>query len=129
MQGRNAHASVPVDSRIGNLGEREYAELDGDTEDDKQLTRNGQVCTNILVLKVGRLLINLRQIRYAIELLVLPAVGFNKISVLLLYKRIFVTSAFQRLVWWSIGFVVAWIIAFEFAAMRTSFSIFIVTGY
>ena len=47
--------------------------------------------------------------------------GTNKTSVLLLYKRIFVTSTFRLLVWCFIGVVICWTIAFEFALFCMSF--------
>ncbi|KAJ8133005.1 hypothetical protein O1611_g618 [Lasiodiplodia mahajangana] len=52
---------------------------------------------------------------YVLEILTWPTVGVTKISVLLLYKRIFTTPRFIMTVWVLIGFVIAWTIAFIFA--------------
>lgn len=60
------------------------------------------------------------QTTFALELLVWPCVGLNKISVLLFYKRIFVTPAFRKVVWCLIGVCIAWTIAFEFALLCES---------
>ena len=57
----------------------------------------------------------------AIQLLLAACVGTNKISVLLLYKRIFVIPAFRKLVWCLIGVVICWTIAFEIALLCMSF--------
>ncbi|KAF7894133.1 hypothetical protein EAF00_007647 [Botryotinia globosa] len=54
---------------------------------------------------------------YALELLTWPAVGLTKISVLLMYKRIFSTPRFQIVTWIMIGVNVAWILTFTFALM------------
>ncbi|KAF4628350.1 hypothetical protein G7Y89_g9801 [Cudoniella acicularis] len=54
---------------------------------------------------------------YALELLTWPAVGMTKISVLLMYKRIFVTPRFKTIAWILVGLVIAWTIAFTFALM------------
>ena len=48
--------------------------------------------------------------------------GLTKIGVLLLYKRIFTTYAFQILCWCLVGLVVAWIVAIEFATLCMSFA-------
>ncbi|KAI1645953.1 uncharacterized protein F4817DRAFT_342065 [Daldinia loculata] len=52
---------------------------------------------------------------YALEILTLPAVGLTKISVLLMYKRIFTTSRFRTMTWILVGLIIAWTIAFTFA--------------
>ncbi|KAI4212892.1 MAG: hypothetical protein LQ351_004417 [Letrouitia transgressa] len=52
---------------------------------------------------------------FALQILVWPCVGLQKISVLLFYKRIFVSRRFQIIVWCFIGFCVAWTTAFMFA--------------
>ncbi|KAF7885623.1 uncharacterized protein EAF02_004132 [Botrytis sinoallii] len=54
---------------------------------------------------------------YALEVLTWPAVGMTKISVLLMYKRIFSTPRFQIVTWIMIGVNVAWILTFTFALM------------
>jgi len=60
---------------------------------------------------------NLYQTTFALELLIWPCVGLNKISVLLFYKRIFVVPAFRKVVWCFVGVCIAWTIAFEFALL------------
>ncbi|KAI1211426.1 uncharacterized protein F4807DRAFT_459003 [Annulohypoxylon truncatum] len=57
------------------------------------------------------------QTTYALELLTWPAVGFTKISVILMYKRIFTTPRFQKISWILVGFNIAWTISFTFALM------------
>ncbi|XDG02261.1 hypothetical protein ABKA04_001876 [Annulohypoxylon sp. FPYF3050] len=54
---------------------------------------------------------------YALELLTWPAVGFTKVSVVLMYKRIFKTPKFKLIANILIGFNIAWTIAFTFALM------------
>ncbi|KAI2610222.1 uncharacterized protein GGS25DRAFT_531127 [Hypoxylon fragiforme] len=54
---------------------------------------------------------------YSLEILVWPAVGMTKTSVLLLYKRIFITPRFRVVTWVGIGVAIAWTIAFTFALM------------
>ncbi|KAI4868212.1 hypothetical protein F4820DRAFT_411185 [Hypoxylon rubiginosum] len=54
---------------------------------------------------------------YALELLTWPAVGMTKISVLLMYKRIFSTPRFRIIAWMLIGLSIAWTITFTFALM------------
>ncbi|KAI0897737.1 hypothetical protein F4806DRAFT_507575 [Annulohypoxylon nitens] len=54
---------------------------------------------------------------YALELLTWPAVGFTKVSVVLMYKRIFTTPKFKIIANILIGFNIAWTIAFTFALM------------
>ncbi|KAI0841504.1 hypothetical protein F5Y06DRAFT_259662 [Hypoxylon sp. FL0890] len=54
---------------------------------------------------------------YALEILTWPAVGMTKISVLLMYKRIFMTPKFRIMVWILIGLSIAWTITFTFALM------------
>lgn len=60
---------------------------------------------------------NLHQTTFALELLVWPCVGLNKISVLLFYKRIFIGPTFRKVVWCFIGVCIAWTIAFEFSLL------------
>lgn len=62
----------------------------------------------------------MQQTTYVLEILIWPAIGLNKISVLLFYKRIFVDRSFQIVVWCFIGVCVAWTITFEFALMCQS---------
>ncbi|KAI1108086.1 hypothetical protein F5Y14DRAFT_117777 [Nemania sp. NC0429] len=52
---------------------------------------------------------------FVLEILTWPTVGVTKISVLLLYKRVFTTPRFIMIVWVLIAVVVAWIIAFIFS--------------
>ncbi|KAI5917036.1 hypothetical protein F4810DRAFT_698242 [Camillea tinctor] len=54
---------------------------------------------------------------YALELLTWPAVGMTKISVLLMYKRIFTSPRFKTIAWILIGLIIAWTITFTFALM------------
>ncbi|MCJ1345873.1 hypothetical protein MMC31_004082 [Peltigera leucophlebia] len=89
---------VLLDSRLGNLGGHETFTPDGEPVFDRQFLIFGQTT-------------------FALELLVWPCVGLNKISVLLLYKRIFVNKGFQIMVWCSIGIVTAWTVAFTFALL------------
>lgn len=58
---------------------------------------------------------------YALELLTWPAVGFTKVSVVLMYKRIFTTPKFKIIANILIGFNIAWTIAFTFALMCMSY--------
>lgn len=59
-----------------------------------------------------------------LEVLTWPAVGMNKISVLLLYKRIFATTHFKKMVWVLVAGVIAWTITFTLALMRMSIGLF-----
>ncbi|MCJ1369980.1 hypothetical protein MMC20_001192 [Loxospora ochrophaea] len=89
---------VVIDSRLGDLGVHTVFMPDGMPVDKEQF----EVFTKTL---------------YVLELLLWPSVGLNKISVLLLYKRIFTYRGFKILVWCSIGIVTASTIAFTFALM------------
>ncbi|KAK4109438.1 hypothetical protein N656DRAFT_847794 [Canariomyces notabilis] len=54
---------------------------------------------------------------YALQVLTWPAVGMTKISVLLMYKRIFSTPKIKTMTWILIGLNVAWTLTFIFALM------------
>ncbi|KAI1764204.1 hypothetical protein GGR53DRAFT_520511 [Hypoxylon sp. FL1150] len=54
---------------------------------------------------------------YALEIITWPAVGLTKISVLLMYNRIFTSPRFKTTIWILIGLVSAWTVAFTFALM------------
>ncbi|KAI0380168.1 hypothetical protein F5Y04DRAFT_289700 [Hypomontagnella monticulosa] len=52
---------------------------------------------------------------YALGIITWPALGMTKISVLLMYKRIFATPRFGIIAWILVGVIAAWAIAFTFA--------------
>ncbi|OTB02203.1 hypothetical protein M426DRAFT_13783 [Hypoxylon sp. CI-4A] len=52
---------------------------------------------------------------YALEILAWPAVGITKISVLLMYKRIFTSPGFRLIAWALVGLSIALTITFTFA--------------
>jgi len=60
------------------------------------------------------------QTTFALMLMTWPAVGMTKVSVLLMYKRIFATPKFKAAVWILIGLVISWTIAFTLALMCMS---------
>lgn len=61
---------------------------------------------------------DLHQITFTVQILYVQCVGMDKISVLLLYKRIFeipIPPAFKKVIRCSLGIIVAWSVAFSFA--------------
>ncbi|ROW16865.1 hypothetical protein VPNG_01759 [Cytospora leucostoma] len=52
---------------------------------------------------------------YVLEVMTCPAVGLTKISVLLMYKRIFTTRLFKTMVWILAVLVIVWTASFTFA--------------
>ncbi|KAI2619039.1 hypothetical protein GGS26DRAFT_334626 [Hypomontagnella submonticulosa] len=52
---------------------------------------------------------------FVLGILPWPALGMTKVSVLLMYKRIFTTPRFRIVVWILVGVNTAWSIAFPFA--------------
>ena len=58
----------------------------------------------------------------AVQVFIQPCLDLQKISVLLFYRRIFVGQTFCKIVWCSIGFCVAWTIAFEFVVICMPFT-------
>lgn len=59
------------------------------------------------------------QTAFILEVITWPTVGMTKISILLLYKRIFATPKFVTMVWILIGLVVAWTLSFTLALFCT----------
>lgn len=46
-----------------------------------------------------------------------PTLGFTRLSITFLYKRIFITRAFQIIIWIWIALVVLWMVAFELCGL------------
>ncbi|KAI1162527.1 hypothetical protein F5B18DRAFT_623305 [Nemania serpens] len=89
-------ADILVATQLGGLGTH------------SRLTSNGESLNpeaDIVFGKTG----------YILEIITWPTVGMTKISVLLLYKRIFATRRFITVTWILIGVVVAWTLSFTLA--------------
>ncbi|KAI9720351.1 MAG: hypothetical protein M1828_005735 [Chrysothrix sp. TS-e1954] len=56
-----------------------------------------------------------RQLEYSFILLMFPALGFIKLSILLFYRRIFQGRTFDIVNWTAIFLLLAWLISFSFA--------------
>ncbi|KAI9787990.1 MAG: hypothetical protein M1816_007294 [Peltula sp. TS41687] len=89
---------ILLDSQLGNLGGHSKFNSNGSIAPDPQYRIFGQTT-------------------FALELLSWPALGLNKISVLLLYKRIFTGRTFGIVTWIGIGIVIAWTVAFQFSLL------------
>lgn len=88
--------TVLLDSRLGNLGWHTRFTPEGLPVNDATFRHYGKAA-------------------FALKVLPWPCVGVQKISVLLFYKRIFIDPLFRTVVWYFIGFCVAWTIAFGFS--------------
>ncbi|KAI1186290.1 hypothetical protein F5B17DRAFT_404533 [Nemania serpens] len=89
-------ADIVIATQLGGLGTH------------TQLTSNGESAnpeTDVIFLKTA----------FILEVITWPTVGMTKISILLLYKRIFATPKFVTMVWILIGLVVAWTLSFTLA--------------
>lgn len=105
--------NIILDSQVGNLG--------GHTK----FTPNGipipgpgaEVFLHVRysLKTVQGITLTASQTNYVSTVLVIPAVGFTKISIMLLYQRIFASHTFRAWSWVAIGVLIAWLVAFLFA--------------
>jgi len=108
-------------TQLGGLGTHAQYDDEGNPLDPDAITAFGKVIRHHI--HTASLLIDHSQTTYALEILTWPAVGMTKISVLLLYRRIFATPKFKAMAWILVGVIIAWTIAFTFALMCMFFSL------
>ena len=107
-------------SRLGDLGWHTQFTPEGAPLNNGTLHNYGKVC--LMSRRMISLGDSFLQTALALQVLIWPCVGLQKISVLLLYKRIFIGQTLSRIIWCFIGMCVAWTIAFEFSVVCTPHS-------
>ncbi|KAI1179135.1 hypothetical protein F4777DRAFT_534454 [Nemania sp. FL0916] len=89
-------ADILVATQLGGLGTHSKLTSDGKSQNPQ---------ADVVFGKTG----------YVLEIITWPTVGITKISILLMYKRIFATRKFITMTWVLIGVVVAWTLSFTLA--------------